>query len=594
MTFLASALSLAAVVLVTLAVWQVVHGHSMGLIRAQLRQSAQLAARALQTEIDRFSYLPSVAAEDGRIGEALSHPADEDRILNAKEYLERVANSSGAAVLYLLDETGLTLASSNWRTEDDFTGSRYDFRPYYRDAIRTGSGRFYAIGVTTGKPGYFLSRRIDLASGITGVMVVKIDLLPLEAAWLDTQAGISVADREGVVFLTGNPDWRYRPVLPLDDTALDRLSAARTYDGVNLRAGLSIISSNPRSSVQDQSGEFLFFDGGDIATRRALHGEGWTLYANRDTGAARAAAATWALASALACLLLTGALHFAIQRQQLISLRLRQGELLECKVEERTRDLEQEIEVRRNAEEELRRAQEGLIQSEKMAALGRMSAAIAHEVSQPLAALETTLASARLLASDSSDKGVTLRLEKARSLVKRMQRTIMHLRQFSRRDGAERKMVNCRTCVSNALEIAGARFKAAGVTPRLRAAGDVFVQGVEVRLEQVILNLLLNAIDAAADVDNPSIDIWVALEDDLASITIQDNGSGIDPTRLEQVKEPFYSTKLNGEGMGLGLSISTAIVENHGGELRITSDGRSGTRATILLPAAGIAEAAAE
>ncbi|PJE30970.1 sensor histidine kinase, partial [Pseudooceanicola lipolyticus] len=211
--------------------WQVM----LGQLRQDLEQSLLVSHRAIQTEIDRFRYLPQVAGEDARIRAALSRPEAPQAIEAANRYLERITAQTGAEQLYLMDDSGLTLAASNWSEPDSYVGHNYGFRPYFTEARDTGSGAVYAIGVTTGEPGYFISTRVDdPATGLSGVMVVKIDLRPIEKAWAETGQYIAVTDRDDVVFLSSQPDWRYRPLTPLPEDARARLASSRLYSRAQL------------------------------------------------------------------------------------------------------------------------------------------------------------------------------------------------------------------------------------------------------------------------------------------------------------------------------------------------------------------------
>lgn len=156
-----SLLSIAAVLLAAMTVWSFVNSRAVKAIRSQLEQSAFLAARSVETEINRFRYLPAIAGEDARIRMLLREPRNLEHIAAVNRYLATVARASGASFLYLLDADGLTLAASNWDQPDSLVGKNYSFRPYYKNAMENGDGHYYAIGVTTGKPGYFMSRRID-------------------------------------------------------------------------------------------------------------------------------------------------------------------------------------------------------------------------------------------------------------------------------------------------------------------------------------------------------------------------------------------------------------------------------------------------
>lgn len=581
-----SLVSIAVVFVSAAVVWFLVEDRVRKTILVRLEQSAFLAARSVEAEIDRFRYLPTIAGEDERVRALLRAPQDPERIAAANAYLSTAVAASGATYLYLLDSEGLTLASSNWDHPDSLVGTNYGFRPYFKDAMKEGDGSYYGIGVTTGKPGYFMSRRIGAGpGGQSGVVVVKIDLLPLEASWKSAAQNLSLADRYGIVFLTGNSDWKYRPIAALTQAALDTLIASRTYEGVDLGSRRPIAAGENVSDLL-ASGEDLFerIDDNLLSASVRLPREDWTLFASTDLAPARDSATVWSLITVLVGMLLTGALHFLLQRRQLVALRLQQSEMLERKVEERTRDLAREIEVRKAAEHDLKVAQDGLVHAEKMAALGRMSAAIVHEVSQPLAALETTLASTSLLARSVEEKGVASRIESARNLVRRMQKTVKHLKTFSRKDRAEIEVFDCVESLKAAVEIAGPRAQRIGVKPKIQAPDAVYVSGSSIRLEQVFLNLLLNAIDALEESPSPRITVTVNASDAYVDIAVADNGHGISPEDFDQAMEPFFTTKAGSEGLGLGLSISAAIVEDHGGALRLSPDPQGGTRAIVRLP----------
>lgn len=231
---------------------------------------------------------------------------------------------------------------------------------------------------------------------------------------------------------------------------------------------------------------------------------------------------------------------------------------------------------------ELRATQETLIQAEKMAALGRMSAAIVHEISQPMAAMEATLATASLLAETDAAPAAQ-RIETARGLIRRMQRTTQRLKSFSRKEPAALNLIDARATAESALEIVQPRARAVGVTPQLIAPpGPVPVLAGRVRLEQVLVNLLLNALDAVGR------DGWVRLELSArpgeVRLAVSDSGAGIAPADLPRVTEPFFTTKAGSEGMGLGLAISQEILAEFGGRLEIAAPPGQGVTATAILP----------
>ncbi|WP_202190132.1 ATP-binding protein [Ensifer sp. LCM 4579] len=563
-------------------------GSAIGALEGQLQRSLVLTNRAIATEIERFRYLPLVLGEDARI-RALAGRERSPVVLDAaNRYLQTVVRQAGAAELYVLDDRGVALASSNFDTAESFVGHDYSFRPYFQDALQSGEGRYYAIGVTTRKPGYFLTSRIDVAGQSPIIVVVKADLLPLEATWKAAGVQTAIADRWGIVFLSGNPDWKYRPLAALSAEAVAQLARERTYEGADLAATKPILPERVAPPIGEADAPALHVeeDGRQLLAKfSVVEPDGWLVLAATSTEDIGKLAGFWALSALIAGLLSTGTLYFLHQRALLIRMRLRQSEVLERKVAERTQDLAHEIDMRKRTEEELRRAQEGLIHSEKMAALGRMSTAIVHEVSQPLAALEATLATAGLLAEKGRAEKVCERVLDARALVKRMQRTVKHLKTFGRKGASELEKVDVDAVIRNALDLAAPRAKTLGVEPLLEASAPTpVVIAVAVKLEQVMLNLLLNALDAVEGRKDPAITIRRTVEAGRVCVTVIDNGSGIAPEHRERIAEPFFTTKLTGEGLGLGLSIATAIVREFGGEITFAEAAGGGTMATVAMP----------
>ncbi len=552
--------------------WQLV----MAELRQGLEQALLVSHRALQTEIDRFRYLPRVAGEDARIRAALDAPGNAAAIDAANRYLQKIATQTGSGRLYLLNDAGVTIASSNWNEPDSYVGHDYSFRPYFTDARATGNGAVYAIGVTTGEPGYFISARVDDPGlGVHGVMVVKIDLRPLEQAWAETGQRIAVTDRDDVVFLSSVPEWRYRPLMPLPEDALARLEASRLYARAALEAADPLL---PKGSELGIGGA------GRATTLRGTPFEtGWRLLAATPVWPARAAALATTALVLLAGLLGLGLADMRRHRQRLIALRLRQTEVMERKVRQRTAELAREIEARRQVEDDLRATQATLVQSEKMAALGRMSAAIVHEVSQPLAAMEATLTAAEFGLSHAPEK-TAARLQSARGLIRRMQRMTKHLKNFSRREAAPLSPVAVTDVARSALALAQPRADAVGVQLHFDTPGTApMVRAGHARLEQVLVNLLHNAIEA---VEPGHGEVTLSIERGAGEVTllVSDNGPGIAPDVLPRITEPFFSTKVGGEKLGLGLAISFEVVQQFGGRLDIRSTRGEGAEIAVILP----------
>lgn len=555
-------------------VWIAAQNLALGAARTELDQTLLLTARAVEAEVERLRSLPAVAAEDVRVRDAL---AGAGSIQAANSYLETVAVHAHAGELFLINAQGETIAASNWNRKGSFVGENYAFRPYFQEAMATGQGQFYAIGVTTGVPGYFLSTRIDV-EGARGVLVVKLDMQALQDIWRAADSDVALADENGVVFLSARPDWQYRALTRLNGDVLARIDATRAYDGVGLATSAPLVTE-PLDGINATGA-------GWIARTSPMPVTGWQVIAVRSTNQLHIWSLVWAALAALGTLAIAAALKAADQRRQIIALRLSQSERLEAMVIERTADLAREVDARSQAEVELRAAQEALVHTEKMAALGRMSAAIVHEISQPLAAMEATLSAAEM-GVDGGDEATMTRLGKARGMIRRMQRTTKHLKSFARKDMVELSLIDMRAPVTAALDLVAPRLRDLGVVPAYDNPDEaVLVMGGAIRIEQVVVNLMLNAMDAIAETPDGSIAITLTTQDGHARLCVSDTGIGIAEADLSLVGEPFTSTKLTSEGLGLGLAICKAILTDFNGSLDIASAKGQGTQVTVALPIA--------
>ena len=547
-----------------------------------LRDELNVLRRSVQSEIERFRYLPAVVGREGRIRTALAGRTPQ-AVAAANRYLKQVRSDSGADELYVMTRDGLTIAASNYDEPSSFIGNNYRFRPYFKRAMSTGQGRYYAVGVTTGKPGYFLASAIRQDGDILGVAVVKVDMLDIEQAWRRSSTIAALADADGVVFLASEAGWRYRPLHPLDDAVLDDMSKTRKYDGVDLTSATPLFPHETglpwEARLPEMAGRFL------IDSMR-IEPDGWRLIGVRSLAPIHANANLLGMLTILVGLLVCATGIHIRQRRQIVQAKLDEHDRLEARVAERTFELNREVEERRRAEADLRDAQATLIQTAKLAALGRMSAAIVHEVSQPLSALENTLATAGLLAERGEAGAVSGKMRSARELIRRIQRTVKLLRSFARKESGIREPVSVRRSIEAAMELAQHRIDRQQVGVAVSCPGELAVLANAIRLEQVVLNLLLNALDAVSATEAPRIRVTALGAGERVEINVGDNGPGIPTDLRERIAEPFFTTKQTGEGLGLGLSISRTIVSEFGGSLTFSSDEGGGSTFTISLPAA--------
>lgn len=543
----------------------------LGWLDDELQRRLTLTRAAVTTQIERYRYLPDVIAQDARVSELLA-AAPGGSTEAANRYLRAARDLSGVDELYLLDVRGRALAASNFAEPGSFVGHNYAFRPYFTQAMAHGAARYYAVGVTTGIPGYFLASRIGPADAPLGVAVAKVDMADLSRLWAEAEQDIALADDLGVVFLSGQAGWLYRPLDPLDAGALSLIAAEQRY------AGLPIARTEPLRAE---------LSGGLRLAEAELMPDGWRIIAALPLAGVFAQARLVGTAAALAGLL-GAALGVGLwQRRQLTRMRLDQNALLERRVAERTEALAREIDERRRAQEELREAHESLVHAAKLAVLGRMSSTIVHEVSQPISALDSTLAAAELHLAAGRDAKAAASIGSARALLVRMQKMVRNLKRFGARQRSEPpEPVDMAAVLAASAEVLAPRLRELGQTLELDLHDRLPpVRGHAIRLEQVATNLILNAAEAnAAAGSTAPLQVGLALGTDGLRLVVADRGAGIGPDLRDRIEEPFFTTRLSGEGLGLGLSITRGILDQAGGRLAFHPRPGGGTLAEVELP----------
>ncbi|MBF8779656.1 sensor histidine kinase [Pseudomonas fulva] len=533
-------------------------------------EQLKLYANGLHTLIERYRALPAVLALDPELIAALRGPVQgqAQEALNRK--LERINGAAQSSTLELLDRDGLAVAASNWRLPTSYVGSNYGFRPYFKQTRSHGSGRFYAVGVTSGVPGYFLSSAVVDEHGVfLGAMVVKLEFPELEREWRQGRDILLVSDARGILFIANQDGWRYRELRPLSAADRAELAATRQYDRqplVPLRHRLlTRLPDNARlSRVEGPGGPATY-----LWQSLPLADEGWTLHLLREPQAGDDGRSA-ALAGAAAWLTLVFAGLFVSQRLRLARLRQRNRESLERQVQERT--------------QQLRTAQEGLVQSAKLAALGQMSAALAHELNQPLTTQRMQLETVRLLLDQGRHEQARQALDPLEQMLARMAALTGHLKTFARNSpGGLRERLDLAGVVEQALHLLDGRIRAEGVELALYLARPAWVRGDAIRLEQVMVNLLHNSLDAMADKRYRRLEIRIEAQHGDWHLSVLDTGGGIPEADLAKVFDPFFTTKPVGAGLGLGLAISYGIVAEAGGRLE-AANLPGGACLSVILP----------
>lgn len=600
-SFLSSRMKLAAAVALALLLTAIVGGPLA--TRAYLDQAAtrgettlRLATSALTGQMSRFEPLPALLADRPDIRQLLADPGNTVLRDVANRYLKEINGLLGSSDIYVMIPNGDTVAASNFDTALSFVGENFDYRPYFQQAMQGKRGRFFAVGTTSFKRGYYYSAPVLDGDAVLGVIVFKVDLEAIEASWSGGDYEIVVADPEGIVFMTSRKAWLYTGLLPLTPERLARTEEWRRYANASLRE-LPV-----ERSQTDDGRDLMALKVGNARREYLVQAEempnaGWTVSVLIDTASARAQALTSMIAAMLLIGLagLIGAI--VLQRRARLTERMQiqsaAQEQLERRVEERTSDLaqvnrqlENEVTERRATEVQLRQTQSDLIQAGKLAALGQMSAALSHEFNQPLAAVKAYAENgATLIERDRVDEARD-NLSRISKLADRMSSISRHLRNFAREPNQTLGPVELAEVVRDTLEI---------VTPRLKSAGASLEVDIEpqnltahagtVRLQQVLVNLISNAADAVEGGGDRTIHLAARKAGDKISVTVRDHGSGVPDSIRERIFDPFFSTKGVGKGLGLGLSISYNIVKDFGGSLSVDNHPDGGAVFTLELDA---------
>ena len=587
----------------------------------QLRQTSRqrldfLTALTGQT-LQKYESMPYVLSQQGELADLLVHPADTRRVRSVNDYLKRVREKTEPLAVYLLDSQGRAIASSNWNEPGSFVGQDYSFRPYFLQAMQRQAGRFYGVGTTTAEPGYFLSYPLfapdvePLATGTAarspiGVVVVKISLADLEQAWSEGADPVALADADGIVFLSSVSNWRYRTLGPLPADTQSGLLQTRQYGDSVLQTlpfrrsppvwGVETPASRRTDLVQvDKNGNASAL----LMQTAAVGPLGWKLILFSSTEAAFMAARNVAVATALA-LALAASLIFALwlRRTRLQERRAARIELqrisdgLEMRIVERTQVLvdantrmESKLSELGEAERMLRATQDHAIQAGKLAVLGQMSAGIVHEIAQPLTAMRILSENARKLLSVEEFAEADGNMIEIGDLCRKAGSIVGELKGFAQKSVETFEPVLVAQVISDAVTLM--RHESAGVEFDVRLTGrPVWVSGNSVRLEQVLINLLRNSIDAMKDSAHKCISIEMELDGRHVVLRVRDTGSGISDEAVQRLFEPFFTTKGPGHGLGLGLAISASIVQAMHGDMRAANNKEGGAEFTLKLPLA--------
>ena len=513
-------------VLAALAAW-IAYGSVLSSARADIVRQAR-AALALQART-----VESVLGKYRHLPAQLAHRAEVRRLFEngaaarvGVEVATDVAGLSGASDIAFLDPIGRPVGAAFEEIASLDSGTRARIVAGPREGRL---GRTIVLPVRAGEAAsYVFSYPVRSRGMVVGATAVLVDLARIEETWALSLDTIRATDAAG------------RPIV-----ANDR-------------------------EVNEPS----------LTVSRLLPQVGWTLEIERDAAPAHAAARNAAGLATLVILALTALLLAWMWRRDALNVEVRRQRAAALVLERRVRDRTKELEA----------AQAELVQSAKLAALGRMSAALAHEYAQPLAAIRTYAENARTLIERDRPADVPPTLERVTAMTDRMRALSQTLRSFAREPGTALRPTSLEEAFEDARLLVEPQARAKGVSIVTEGTVQSPVMGGRVRLSQVLLNLLTNAVEASPE--GGTVRVLFAEEGDRTSVRVADEGEGVPPSIRGAIFDPFFTTRPVGEGLGLGLAIAYNVARDFGGSLRLL-EREGGAVFELLLQSADMQKVAA-
>jgi two-component system C4-dicarboxylate transport sensor histidine kinase DctB len=549
----------------------------------------ELYINFLQGVLGKYESLPELLAIDSNLVRALLNPHEKKRIEILNRYLETINQVSDTLDTYLMNKDGLTIAASNWQEERPFIGRNFNYRPYFKEAMEGKLGRYFALGTTSSKRGYYFAYPVRKDDEILGAVAVKINIDTIEQSWAARDENFLVSDPDGVVFITTNPEWRFKTLEPLEQSVVQRITESRRYQDA------ALVPLSDEVSTLSDTVQILNIDNGAAGDKRRVLKQsqfmphaGWNVHILTDTRVLRKkvlmvniiVGTGLSLAYILVILLIQRTHRLTeIQKIEEESKRALQdaNEQLESRVFDRTQKLTEanemlrkEIIDRKQTEVMLKRTRKELIHAAKLAVLGQMSAGINHELNQPLAAIRSYTDNGKQFLQKGRLEDAMWNLEQIGELTERMAQIGIQLKLFSRKSSGLIVIVPLHGVIDGALEI----LKPSLNRETVELIIDIQPDNLEVRanhvlLQQVLVNLISNAIQAIEGQKVKKILLQCHARDEKVVVAVHDNGPGVSVEHLNQIFEPFFTTKKSGQGLGLGLTISDRIVRDFGGQITL-------------------------
>jgi len=524
--------------------------------RAELRLA--LYSGNLLSELRRNAIVPQLLASDQTLIGALQSKDYSRSTQRLISFVEEI----GAASLMLLDIDGRSVAA----TDRNRLGEQHRAAAFFVDAVRSNATVFSVIAREAGGYSFTYARRLEAGQDVLGVVVVEIDLQQFERAWAGISNAVLVTDSTGKIILATESRWR----------------GLNEADALHRQTPLGAIERVIRATAEWTALRGDTYLKGEAVMRleNRIPFHGWRLTSFTTYASIRERVNGVLALEIMGFAILLALAFYALSRKSALRMALFQRESAELRA--LNVRLQREIAERERVQETLAVAEQTLAQSSKLAALGEMSAAVSHELNQPLAAMKTYLAGARLLLRRDRPEEALASFGRIDSLIERMGAITRQLKSYARKGSEALSPVNMGDALAASLAMMEPQLRQRQVRiSQVLPDHPVRVMGDRMRIEQVLVNLLRNALDATKSVSDPEVEIILAAGE-TATLSVRDNGEGIDD--IDELFEPFYTTKQPGDGVGLGLAISSGIVNDLGGRLTARNGQRGGAVFEMQLP----------
>lgn len=559
-------------------------------LHASNRQQLDQFIGHLDARLSRFEFTPQLIAKNRMLDEFLVDPKNINLKETVNRFLEDINDVIGASDSYLMDKNGLTIAASNWQSERPFVGRNFAFRPYFSAAMKGSQGRYFALGSTSEKRGYYFSYPVTDTAGQIGVVVIKMDLSNIEQHWSGRDIQFIVSDDNGVVFITTQPDWLFHSLRSLDEQTLTNIRLGQQYLNIDIKPLQIEVESDysEHSQLLRFGSERKAAQQHFLTLQQDMPSAGWSVTILAPLDDVKKNSITTAI---ILLLLITLAVLIAFigkvrhkRHQERERFQLEAQKQLEQQVSLRTADLSREVEQHKQTEKTLRDTQGELIQTAKLAVLGEMSASISHELNNPLAAIRSYADNARQFLSLNKDQQVDENLGRIAGLTEQMAKISSQLKFFARKSSGNLEAVNVHTVIQSAIDLVSPQYKKTSITiESMQNSDELMARADIIHLEQVVINLINNAMNAMENVGQGQIRISTQKDRGSIIINVDDTGPGINTNNLDKIFDPFFTTRK--AGLGLGLSISARIIDNMQGSLSAQNLAQGGARFTITLQA---------